>query len=79
MQTLVETRWRLWALAPIVALAAAVGLFVTSGSSLVDLIGKNPPPADEFDIRRVELRAGEIRIRVTNPQSTELRIGAVTI
>jgi zinc transporter ZupT len=71
--------WRLWALAPIALLAVAVGLFVSSGSSLVGLIGTNPPPADVFDIRRVELRPGEIRIRVTNPQSTELRIGAVTI
>jgi zinc transporter, ZIP family len=79
MAALAETRWRLWALAPIVALAAVVGAFVTSGSSLVDLIGKNPPPADEFDVRRVELRPGEVRIRVTNPQSAELTIGTVTI
>jgi hypothetical protein len=74
-----STRWRLWALAPIALLAVAVGLFVSSGSSLVGLIGENPPPADQFDIRRVELRPGEIRIRVTNPQSAELTIGAVTI
>ena len=38
-------------------LAVVVGL-VTSGSSLVDLVGTNPPPADEFDIRRVEFDAG---------------------
>jgi ZIP family zinc transporter len=79
MVALAETRWRLWALAPIVALAAVVGLFVTNGSSLVDLIGKNPPPADEFDIRRVELRPGEVRIRVTNPQTADLAIGTVTV
>jgi zinc transporter ZupT len=54
-------------------------MFVSSGSSLVDLIGRNPPPADEFDIRRVEFSAGEIRVRVTNPQADDLTIGAVTV
>jgi ZIP family zinc transporter len=72
-------RWRLWALLPIVLLAAAVGMFVSTGSSLVDLIGRNPPPADEFDIRRVEVSPGEIRVRVTNPQADDLTIGAVTV
>jgi zinc transporter ZupT len=71
--------WRLWALGPVVLLAAAVGLFVTTGSSLVDLIGTNPPPADEFDIRRVEFERGEIRIRVTNPQPEDLTIASVTV
>jgi zinc transporter ZupT len=71
--------WRLWALGPVLLLALAVGLFVTSGSSLVDLIGKNPPPADEFDIRRVEFTPGEIRIRVTNPQADDLTIASVTV
>ena len=56
-----------------------VGAFVTSGSSLVDLIGRNPPPADEFDIRRVEFREGEIRIRVRNPQPDDLTIASVTV
>jgi zinc transporter ZupT len=54
--------WRLWALGPILLLAAVVGIFVTSGSSLVDLIGRNPPPADLFDVRRVEFGTGEITI-----------------
>ena len=71
--------WRLWALAPILLLALVVGLFVSSGSSLVDLIGRNPPPADEFDVRRVEFRRGEIRIRVRNPQPDGLTIAAVTV
>jgi zinc transporter, ZIP family len=74
-----NARWRLWALLPIVLLAVAVGMFVSSGSSLVELIGRNPPPADEFDIRRVELSPGEIRVRVTNPQADDLSIGAVTV
>ena len=60
--------WRLWALGPILLLAAVVGIFVTSGSWIVDQIGRNPPAADVFDVRRVEFRTGEIRIRVTNPQ-----------
>ena len=71
--------WRLWALAPILLLALVVGLFVSSGSSLVDLIGRNPPPADEFDVRRVEFRPGEIRIRVRNPQPDALTIALVTV
>ena len=71
--------WRLWALAPILLLALAVGLFVTSGSSLVELIGRNPPPVDELDIRRVEFRPGEIRILVRNPQQEEITIANVNV
>jgi ZIP family zinc transporter len=71
--------WRLWALVPIVLLAVVVGVFVTRGSSLVDLVGRNPPPADEFDIRRVEFKPDEIRIRVTNPQRDDVTIASVTV
>jgi zinc transporter, ZIP family len=71
--------WRLWALAPILLLALAVGAFVARGSSLLDLIGKGPPPADEFEIRRVEFKPGEVRIRVRNPQREELTIASVTV
>ena len=71
--------WRLWALGPILLLALVVGLFVTTGSSLVDLIGKNPPPADEFDVRRVQFKPGEIRVLVTNPQADDLTIASVTV
>lgn len=71
--------WRLWALVPILLLALVVGLFASSGSSLVDLIGRNPPPADEFDVRRVEFRPGEIRIHVRNPQPDALTIATVTV
>jgi ZIP family zinc transporter len=71
--------WRAWAVLPVLLLAIVVGLFVTSGDSLVDLVGRNPPPADEFDIRRVEFKPGEIRIRVTNPQRDDLTIAAVTV
>ena len=39
-----------------------------AGGSLVELLGRNPPPADAFDIRRVEFEPGEIRIKVRNPQ-----------
>jgi ZIP family zinc transporter len=71
--------WRLWALAPILLLAVAVGAFAASGSSLVDLVGSNPPPADELEIRRVEFSPGEIRIRVTNPQRDGITIASVTV
>ncbi|HEU5279205.1 MAG TPA: hypothetical protein VFU26_09910 [Gaiellaceae bacterium] len=71
--------WRAWAFLPVVLLAAVVGIFVTSGDSLVDLVGRNPPPADEFDVRRVEFKPHEIRIRVTNPQRQDLTIASVTV
>jgi zinc transporter, ZIP family len=71
--------WRAWAVLPVLLLAAVVGAFVTSGDSLVDLVGRNPPPADEFDVRRVEFKPGEIRIRVTNPQRDDLTIASVTV
>jgi ZIP family zinc transporter len=71
--------WRLWALVPVLLLAVAVGAVVTSGSSLTELVGRNPPPADEFDIRRVEFEPGEIRISVRNPQRDDLRIATVTV
>jgi zinc transporter, ZIP family len=71
--------WRLWALAPVLLLAVVVGAFVWTGGSLVDLVGRNPPPADEFDIRRVEFRPGEIRVLVRNPQRDDLTIASVTV
>jgi zinc transporter ZupT len=71
--------WRLWALVPVLLLAVAVGAVVSSGSSLVDLVGTNPPPADEFDIRRVEFSPGEIRITVRNPQRDDLTIANVNV
>ncbi|MGH3034210.1 MAG: ZIP family metal transporter [Gaiellaceae bacterium] len=74
-----SARWRLWALVPVLLLVAAVSAFAATGDSLTDLVGESPPPADEFDIRRVELSSGEIRIRVTNPQPEEVTIGAVTV
>jgi zinc transporter ZupT len=72
-------RWRLWALVPILALVACVSVFASAGGSLVDLVGKNPPPADEFDVRRVEFKPGEIRIHVRNPQPDDLTIAVVTV
>jgi len=71
--------WRLWALVPVVLLALAVALVVSQGDRVVDLVGGNPPPADEFDIRRVELRRGEIRVDVRNPQRDDLTIALVTV
>ena len=71
--------WRLWALMPILLLVGTVAVFVSTGASLLDLVGRAPPPRDEFDIRRVEFKPGQIRIRVTNPQREELAIGTVTV
>ena len=71
--------WRLWAVVPVLLLALAVGLVVNSGSSLADLVGTNPPPADEFDIRRVEFSPGEIRITVRNPQPDDMTIDNVNV
>jgi ZIP family zinc transporter len=72
-------RWRLWALVPILLLVGAVSLFAAAGDSLLDRVGSNPPPADEFDVRRVEFHPGEVRIRVTNPQPDDLTIASVTV
>ena len=71
--------WRLWALVPVVLLALAVAFVVSQGDRVVDLLGGTPPPADEFDVRRVEFRAGEIRIQVRNPQRDDLTIASVTV
>jgi ZIP family zinc transporter len=77
--TRVRMGWRLWAVVPVLLLAIAVGGVVSSGSSLVDLVGTNPPPADEFDIRRVAFSPGEIRITVRNPQPDDLTIANVNV
>ena len=71
--------WRLWALVPLIALVAIVSLFATTGGSLTDLLGRTPPPADAFDVRRVEFEPGEIKVRVTNPQPEDLTIASVTV
>jgi zinc transporter, ZIP family len=70
---------RLWALVPLLLLAGVVALFGSSGASLLDLVGRAPPPLDQFNIRRVEFKPGEIRIRVTNPQRPKLTIASVTV
>ena len=71
--------WRLWAVVPVLLLAAAVGGVVAAGSSLVGLVGSSPPPLDQFDIRRVEFSPGEIRIVVRNPQRDDLTIANVNV
>ena len=52
---------------------------MASGSSLAGLIGSNPPQPDHFDVRRVQFKPGEIRVRVTNPQQDDLTIASVTV
>ena len=71
--------WRLWALVPLVLLAVAVALVVSLGDRVVDLVGGSPPPADEFDVRRVDFREGEIRVLVRNPQRDDLTIAVATV
>ena len=71
--------WRLWALVPLLLLAGVVALFASTGTSLLDLVGRAPPPLDQFNVRRVEFKPGEIRIRVTNPQRPKLTIATVTV
>lgn len=71
--------WRFWALAPIALLVGVVSLFAATGGSLLGLVGQSPPPLDEFQIRRIELHSGEVRIRVTNPQRADLTVGSVTV
>jgi zinc transporter, ZIP family len=73
------TAGRLWPLVPLVLLVGVVAAFASTGGSLTALVGDNPPPADEFEIRRVELHPGEIHIRVTNPQRDDLTIASVTV
>ncbi len=70
---------RLWAVVPLVLLLAIVLAFTTYGESITDLLGRNPPPADAFDVRRVAFHSGEIRIKVTNPQPEDLTIASVTV
>ena len=70
---------RLLALVPIVLLVAAAAAFVSSGGSLTGLVGSNPPPADELDVRRVEFHPGEIRVLVRNPQPDDITIATVTV
>jgi zinc transporter, ZIP family len=70
---------RVWALLPVLLLAGVVSIFAASGQSLTGLLGQSAPQPDEFEIRRVEFRPGEIRIRVTNPQQDDLTVASVTV
>jgi zinc transporter, ZIP family len=75
-----DSSWpRLWALAPLALLLAIVLVFSAYGESITDMLGRTPPAADAFDVRRVEFHPGEIRVRVTNPQPEELTIASVTV
>ena len=71
--------WRVWAVVPILLLAVVVGAFAQAGDRLLDLVGQSPPPLDELDLRRVELRPGEIRVLVRNPQRDPITIAVVTV
>jgi len=70
---------RLWAIAPLALLLAIVLAFSAYGESITALLGRPPPPADQFDVRRVQFHPGEIAVKVTNPQPDELTIASVTV
>jgi ZIP family zinc transporter len=70
---------RLLVLVPIVLLIGIAAAFVQSGGSITGLVGSSPPPADAFDVRRVEFSPGEIRVLVRNPQPEDLTIAVVTV
>lgn len=72
-------RWQLWALVPVMLLVAAVSATIAAGGTLNGLVGNAPPPADEFSVRRVEFRTGQIRIHITNPQPQDLTLAQVTV
>ncbi|HMO00608.1 MAG TPA: hypothetical protein PKD59_14445 [Miltoncostaeaceae bacterium] len=71
--------WRLLALVPIVLLVGIAAAFVQAGGSITGLVGSSPPPADTFEVRRVQFQPGEIRVLVRNPQPEDLTIAVVTV
>ena len=70
---------RVLVLVPIVLLVAIAAMFVRSGGAITGLVGSSPPPADTFDVRRVQFQPGEIRVLVRNPQPEDLTIAVVTV
>jgi zinc transporter ZupT len=70
---------RLLILVPIVLLVGIAAAFVQSGGSVTGLVGANPPPADAFEVRRVQFSPGEISVLVRNPQPEDLTIAVVTV
>jgi hypothetical protein len=56
-----------------------VTLVVSLGDRVVDLVGGSPPPADAFDVRRVELRPAKSASSCGNPQRDDLTIASVTV
>jgi hypothetical protein len=74
-----EVGWRLWARVPLLLLALAVAAVVSQGDRVVARVGGAPPPAADLDVRRVELRQGEIRVLVRNPQREDVTIASVTV
>ena len=61
------------------AMVAIAAAFVQSGGSITGLVGASPPPADTFEVRRVQFQPGEIRVLVRNPQPEDLTIAVVTV
>lgn len=70
---------RLLPLLPIILLVGIAAAFVSSGGSITGLVGSSPPPADAFEVRRVQFSPGEIRMLVRNPQPEDITIAVVTV
>ncbi len=76
-------RWtwglRLSVLLPVLLLLGAAAFVSSTNGSLTALVGTNPPPADELDIRRATFHPGEISVLVRNPQQEAITIASVTV
>lgn len=70
---------RILILLPVLILALAVSLLARNGHSLIDAMGHNPPPPDQFLVTHVDFVPGSIKIVVTNPQRQKLTIATVTV
>lgn len=74
-----SARRRLIVLLPLLLLAASVMLVARNGDTLIERLGHNPPPADQFLVSRVDFVDNAIRVRVSNPQRDDMTIATVTV
>lgn len=70
---------RLRAVVPVALLALALSVFTVVDARVFNLIGDNPPPADEVDVSRVQFKEGRIVVHVRNPQTEKLTIASVAV
>ena len=70
---------RLLALLPILLLIGVARPTSRRAARSPTWSARNPPPADEVEIRRVEFHPGEIRVLVRNPQPEDITVAVVTV